>query len=166
MAAADGSNVITILDVIGYDWWTGEGVTAKRVAAALRQIGANPVTVQINSPGGDFFEGETPNGGGGFHAQANAAVRIGSRTSPGSVTTSTVTITTNGATGSVSYAWSQLSGDDTWSITSAAGAATAFNTNVSTPGEQKRATFACLVTDAGSGRSFTIIVGAAALYNV
>lgn len=59
MAAADGSNVITILDVIGYDWWTGEGVTAKRVAAALRQIGANPVTVQINSPGGDFFEGVT-----------------------------------------------------------------------------------------------------------
>ena len=57
--AADGSNVITILDVIGYDWWTGEGVTAKRVAAALRQIGANPVTVQINSPGGDFFEGVT-----------------------------------------------------------------------------------------------------------
>lgn len=59
MAAADGSDVITILDVIGYDWWTGEGVTAKRVSAALRQIGAKPVTVQINSPGGDFFEGVT-----------------------------------------------------------------------------------------------------------
>lgn len=59
MAAADGSDVISILDVIGYDFWTGEGVTAKRVAAALRSIGAKPVTVQINSPGGDFFEGVT-----------------------------------------------------------------------------------------------------------
>ncbi|KQY31796.1 head maturation protease, ClpP-related [Rhizobium sp. Root483D2] len=58
-AAEDGSEVITILDVIGYDWWTGEGVTAKRVAAALRSIGPKPVTVQINSPGGDFFEGVT-----------------------------------------------------------------------------------------------------------
>jgi ATP-dependent protease ClpP protease subunit len=58
-AAADGADVITILDVIGYDWWTGEGVTAKRISAALRQIGDKPVTVLINSPGGDFFEGVT-----------------------------------------------------------------------------------------------------------
>src|SRR5690606_18124282 len=58
-AAIDGSDTITILDVIGYDWWTGEGVTAKRVSAALRAIGEKPVTVLINSPGGDFFEGVT-----------------------------------------------------------------------------------------------------------
>lgn len=58
-AAADGSDVISILDVIGVDWWTGEGVTAKRIAGALRSIGPKPVTVQINSPGGDFFEGVT-----------------------------------------------------------------------------------------------------------
>ena len=58
-AEADGSDVISILDVIGYDFWTGDGVTAKRVGAALRQIGNKPVTVVINSPGGDFFEGVT-----------------------------------------------------------------------------------------------------------
>ncbi|OWU83814.1 hypothetical protein ATO6_15390 [Oceanicola sp. 22II-s10i] len=50
-------NTITMLDVIGEDWWTGGGVTAKRVAAALRQIGDQEVFVDINSPGGDFFEG-------------------------------------------------------------------------------------------------------------
>lgn len=48
---------ISVYDVIGYDWWTGEGVTAKRVAAALRNLGAGPVTVNVNSPGGDMFEG-------------------------------------------------------------------------------------------------------------
>jgi ATP-dependent Clp protease, protease subunit len=49
---------ISILDVIGQDYWTGEGVTTKRIAGALRSIGAeNPVTVYINSPGGDMFEG-------------------------------------------------------------------------------------------------------------
>ena len=58
-AASDGSDVISVLDVIGNDWWTGEGVTAKRISAALRQIGDRPVTVVINSPGGDFFEGVT-----------------------------------------------------------------------------------------------------------
>lgn len=52
----DAANVITILDQIGEDWY-GEGVTAKRVAAALRTIKADEVVVDINSPGGDFFEG-------------------------------------------------------------------------------------------------------------
>src|SRR5690349_19853968 len=59
--AADKSdtavNTISILDPIGADWF-GEGVTAKRIAAALRSIGADKdVVVNINSPGGDYFEG-------------------------------------------------------------------------------------------------------------
>lgn len=52
-----GANVISVLDVIGEDWWSGEGVTAKRIGAALRSIKADEVIVDINSPGGDFFEG-------------------------------------------------------------------------------------------------------------
>lgn len=51
-----GDNVITMFDVIGEDFWSGGGVTAKKVAAQLRAI-AGPVEVQINSPGGDMFEG-------------------------------------------------------------------------------------------------------------
>lgn len=56
-AAADDPNTVTIFDVIGEDWWTGGGFTAKRMSAALRSIGAKDVTVQVNSPGGDMFEG-------------------------------------------------------------------------------------------------------------
>ncbi|MER2507458.1 head maturation protease, ClpP-related [Amaricoccus sp.] len=56
-AEADEAATISIYEVIGEDWWTGEGVTAKRIAAALRSVGATPVTVNINSPGGDMFEG-------------------------------------------------------------------------------------------------------------
>lgn len=52
-----GDNVITMFDIIGEDFWTGGGVTAKKVAAQLRAIGDRPVEVQINSPGGDMFEG-------------------------------------------------------------------------------------------------------------
>lgn len=48
---------ISVYDAIGYDYCTGEGVTAKRIGAALRSMGAGPVTVNINSPGGDMFEG-------------------------------------------------------------------------------------------------------------
>ncbi|WP_312814437.1 head maturation protease, ClpP-related [Brevundimonas sp.] len=51
-----GDNVITMFDIIGEDFWTGAGVTAKKVASQLRAI-AGPVEVQINSPGGDMFEG-------------------------------------------------------------------------------------------------------------
>lgn len=53
---AAGDDTITMYDMIGSDGWT-EGVTAKRVGAALRSIGSRDVTVSINSPGGDFFEG-------------------------------------------------------------------------------------------------------------
>jgi len=58
-AAADGESdrTISVYDVIGYDYWTGEGVTAKRIAGALRGMGKGPVTVNVNSPGGDMFEG-------------------------------------------------------------------------------------------------------------
>lgn len=56
-AEADEANTISIYDVIGYDYWDGGGFTAQRMAAALRSIGSNPVTVNINSPGGDMFEG-------------------------------------------------------------------------------------------------------------
>ncbi|SDX64901.1 ATP-dependent Clp protease proteolytic subunit, partial [Paracoccus sanguinis] len=53
----DAARVISMLDVIGAGGWTGEGVTARRIAAALRAITADNITVDINSPGGDFFEG-------------------------------------------------------------------------------------------------------------
>lgn len=56
-SSAESDNSISILDVIGQDWWTGEGVTAKRIAGALRAIGERDVVVNINSPGGDYFEG-------------------------------------------------------------------------------------------------------------
>ncbi|HQS95081.1 MAG: peptidase [Novosphingobium sp. 17-62-19] len=56
-ALEPGDNVITMFDIIGEDWWTGGGVTAKKIAAQLRAIGDRPVEVQINSPGGDMFEG-------------------------------------------------------------------------------------------------------------
>jgi ATP-dependent protease ClpP protease subunit len=52
-----GDNVITMFDTIGEDYWTGGGITAKKVAAQLRAIGDRPVEIQINSPGGDMFEG-------------------------------------------------------------------------------------------------------------
>lgn len=56
-AATEGDdNVISIYDVIGEDMW-GDGMTSRRVAGALRRIGQQEVTVNLNSPGGDFFEG-------------------------------------------------------------------------------------------------------------
>lgn len=58
-AVEGGDNIITMFDMIGEDWWTGGGITAKQVTAQLRAIGDRPVEVQINSPGGDLFEGFT-----------------------------------------------------------------------------------------------------------
>lgn len=55
-SASDAETSISIYDSIGENW-EGTGVTAKRIGAALRNIGARDVTVNVNSPGGDFFEG-------------------------------------------------------------------------------------------------------------
>ncbi|MCH4563355.1 Clp protease ClpP [Halomonas sp. EGI 63088] len=56
-ATDDDESTITVYDPIGEDMW-GEGVTAKSIGAALRRIGSgNDVTVNINSPGGNYFEG-------------------------------------------------------------------------------------------------------------
>src|SRR5688572_16453429 len=57
-AVRNGDSVeISILDVIGYDYWTGGGVTSK---AIKRELDANKdattVKVIINSPGGDVWE--------------------------------------------------------------------------------------------------------------
>lgn len=56
-AVAKGDNVITMFDSIGEDYWTGGGVTAKKVQSQLRAIGDRDVEVHINSYGGDMFEG-------------------------------------------------------------------------------------------------------------
>lgn len=56
-AASDASEpTITILEQIGEDYF-GSGVTSTRVAGALRSIGERDVSVVINSPGGNYFEG-------------------------------------------------------------------------------------------------------------
>ena len=55
-AASDNDNSISIFDVVGRDYWD-EGVTAKLISGALRSMNGADVTVNINSPGGDMFEG-------------------------------------------------------------------------------------------------------------
>ncbi len=55
----DLDTTINILDPIGYDWWSDSGVTAKRISAALSKMNGADITVNINSPGGDVFEGLT-----------------------------------------------------------------------------------------------------------
>lgn len=55
-AKEDVDTSISIYGSIG-DTWDGNGVTARRISAALRTIGERDVTVNVNSPGGDFFEG-------------------------------------------------------------------------------------------------------------
>jgi ATP-dependent Clp protease protease subunit len=47
---------IFIYDVIGEDFWTGEGVTAAKFMKAVDESKASTIHLRINSPGGDVFE--------------------------------------------------------------------------------------------------------------
>ena len=53
---SSGPFVIDVMDVIG-ESWDGYGITGQRVGALLRAAGEREVVVNINSPGGDVFEG-------------------------------------------------------------------------------------------------------------
>lgn len=49
---------ILIYDVIGEDFWSGGGVTAKGFAETLKALGkVQTINLKINSPGGDVFDG-------------------------------------------------------------------------------------------------------------
>jgi ATP-dependent Clp protease, protease subunit len=59
-AANNDEATIFMYDVIGYDWWSGGGITAIDFAkdlSALETSGVKKVHLRINSPGGDVFEG-------------------------------------------------------------------------------------------------------------
>jgi len=55
-ALASDRPTISIFGYIGDDG-DGGGITTARIAAALRSTAGKPITVEINSPGGNYFEG-------------------------------------------------------------------------------------------------------------
>lgn len=138
--------------------WSGSTSVADGDEAAGNGI----LAIGPGVPGGGIFVGETPNGGGGFHAQPSAGVRIRTQSNAGTATTATVEIDISGATGTVTYEWTTAEPD--WVATSPSGKITAFRTTLSAPGEEKRASFTCYVRDSGTGRAFTLTVNAAAIY--
>ena len=46
-----------IYEQIGFDWMSGEGVSAMQFAEQLNNLEGKDLTVRINSPGGDVFDG-------------------------------------------------------------------------------------------------------------
>lgn len=55
--AKAGRGVIDLYGIIGADWF-GEGITSKMVSDSLKAMGSvSTIEVNVNSPGGDVFEG-------------------------------------------------------------------------------------------------------------
>jgi ATP-dependent Clp protease protease subunit len=56
----DTEGELLIYDVIGEDFWTGQGVTAPDISEKLAALtGVSTLHIYINSPGGDLFTGKT-----------------------------------------------------------------------------------------------------------
>ena len=51
--------VLQIFDQIGEDWFGGSGISAKAFSDALQSVGPGPLVVEINSPGGNVWDGLT-----------------------------------------------------------------------------------------------------------
>ena len=56
-AAANEAATIHIFDQIGEDWFSNSGITAKSFADTLQAVGPGPLNVEINSPGGNVWDG-------------------------------------------------------------------------------------------------------------
>jgi ATP-dependent protease ClpP protease subunit len=56
-ASAMEPAIIQIFDQIGEDWFGGSGVSAKAFSQTLQDIGQGPLVVEINSPGGNVWDG-------------------------------------------------------------------------------------------------------------
>jgi ATP-dependent protease ClpP protease subunit len=56
-AAANEAATIQIFDQIGEDWFSNSGITAKSFADTLQAVGPGPINVEINSPGGNVWDG-------------------------------------------------------------------------------------------------------------
>lgn len=58
-ASANGDVLeLSMLDIVGEDWWTGGGITSKVVQEKLSAYPkAKTIKILLNSPGGDAFEG-------------------------------------------------------------------------------------------------------------
>jgi ATP-dependent Clp endopeptidase proteolytic subunit ClpP len=48
---------VQIFDQIGEDWYGGSGLSAKQFSDVLNEIGNGPLLVEINSPGGNVWDG-------------------------------------------------------------------------------------------------------------
>jgi ATP-dependent protease ClpP protease subunit len=57
-AKAGGELEILLYSVIGEDFWTGDGITAKKFAEDLKAAGAvSKIRLRVNSPGGNVMDG-------------------------------------------------------------------------------------------------------------
>ena len=54
---ADDNAEITIYGEIGKSWWNDDAVSAADFNTALKAVKGNKITLNINSPGGDVFDG-------------------------------------------------------------------------------------------------------------
>jgi ATP-dependent Clp endopeptidase proteolytic subunit ClpP len=55
--SAGETSTIQIFDQIGEDWYGGSGLSAKQFSDVLTEIGNGPLLIEINSPGGNVWDG-------------------------------------------------------------------------------------------------------------
>jgi ATP-dependent Clp endopeptidase proteolytic subunit ClpP len=56
-ASAGETATIQIFDQIGEDWFGGNGLSGKQFSDVLNEVGNGPLLVEINSPGGNVWDG-------------------------------------------------------------------------------------------------------------
>ena len=56
-ASAGETATIQIFDQIGEDWFGGSGLSGKQFSDVLNEVGNGPLLVEINSPGGNVWDG-------------------------------------------------------------------------------------------------------------
>lgn len=134
---------------VSYTQNVNSGVSEARAAAAQAQATANAATQAAV----DVAVATLP-----FTASANSYYALGAQVGTGTLTTDAVTVTPSGGTGPYTYAWAYVSGYASFTTNSPTSATTDWTGTLSTPGQERSATYRCTVTDSLAATA-TITVG-------
>ena len=116
---------------------------------------ANPTSIR------DFLGAEAVSP---LSAAASPDSVSGSRNGPGQVTSGTTNVFVSGGSGTITYAWSRVSGDSRIAATVPSGNSTAFRATLGAP-DLAQATFVCTVTRNGESTTASVDVSLSSFSN-
>jgi hypothetical protein len=144
----EGTSINTLLAGVNTVTTTTSGIIAGTVAIDPTITGRGSLTDELDATGANIAATATAASAGALAASVSPTYAYGSDV-PGSVVSSSVTVTASGGTAPYTYAWTRKTGVGSIVATSATSASTTFSETL-VAGQTRENIWTCTVTDAAA----------------